>query len=101
MLMCYWAWLKQDKYWQLDSKEQLESVKQSVSTMLDELITCIPRFKGNGWSIPKIHEQLHVPFYIQMFGAHRNLHMGPTEHNHIELSKQPARRTQMRAKEFD
>ena len=36
-----------------------------------------------------------------MFGAHRNLHTRPTEHNHIELSKQPARRTQMRAKEFD
>ena len=101
MLMCYWAWLKQDKYWQTNSMEQLDHVKTAVSTMLDELITCIPRFKGNGWNIPKIHEQLHVPFYIQMFGAHRNLHTGPTEHNHIELSKQPARRTQMRAKEFD
>ncbi len=62
---------------------------------------CIPCFKGNGWNIPKMHEQLHVPYYIQMFGAHRNLHTGPTEHNHIELSKQPARRTQMRAKVFD
>jgi hypothetical protein len=101
MLLCYWAWLKQDKYWNLDSMDQYENVKQAVSTMLDELITCIPRFKGNGWNIPKVHEQLHVPFYIQMFGAHRNLHTGPTEHNHIELSKQPARRTQMRAKEFD
>lgn len=101
MLMCYWAWLKQDKYWRLDSIESLDSVKTAVSTMLDELVTCIPRLKGNGWNIPKIHEQLHVPFYILMFGAHRNLHTGPTEHNHIELSKQPARRTQMRAKEFD
>jgi hypothetical protein len=36
-----------------------------------------------------------------MFGAHQNLCTGPTEHNHIELSKQPARRMQMRANLFD
>jgi hypothetical protein len=48
-----------------------------------------------------IHEQLHVPHYIQMFGGHRNLHTGPTEHNHIELSKKIVCCTQMRAKEFD
>jgi hypothetical protein len=36
-----------------------------------------------------------------MFGAHRNLHTGPTEHNHIELSKKTAHRTQMRANDFD
>ena len=101
MLLCYWAWLKKDKYWQLDSIDQLETVKDAVSTMLHEVVTCIPRFKGNGWNIPKIHEQLHVPFYIQMFGAHQNLHTGVTEHNHITLSKEPAARTQMRANVFD
>ena len=36
-----------------------------------------------------------------MFGAHRNIHSGPAEHNHIELSKQPAVRTQIRAHVFD
>ena len=101
MLMCYWAWLKQDKYWSLDSTEQYEVVKSAVSTLLHELITCIPRLKGNGWNIPKVHEQLHVPYYILRYGAHRNLHTGTTEHNHIDLSKKPARRTQMRADTFD
>ena len=101
MLLCYWAWLKKDNYWQLDSVSDIETVKDAVSTMLHEVITCIPRFKGNGWNIPKIHEQLHVPYYIQMFGAHRNLHTGVTEHNHITLSKEPAGRTQMRAEVFD
>ena len=101
MLLCYWAWLKQDTYWKKDSTSQLEIVKNAVSTLLDELVSCVPRMKGNGWSIPKVHEQLHVPAYIQMFGAHRNLHTGPTEHNHIELSKKTARRTQMRANDFD
>ncbi len=30
MLMCYWAWLKQDKYWSLDSPEQLEIVQNAI-----------------------------------------------------------------------
>lgn len=101
MLLCYWAWLKEDKYWSVNSAHQLECVMESVSTLLESLISCVPRMKGNGWNIPKVHEQLHVPAYIQMFGAHRNLHTGPTEHNHIELSKKTARRTQMRANDFD
>jgi hypothetical protein len=101
MLLCYWAWLKQDLYWDINSTEQYEIVKDAVSTLLHELIHCVPRETGNGWNIPKIHEQLHVPCYIQMFGAHRNLHTGPAEHNHIELSKQPAGRTQMRAHVFE
>ena len=101
MLLCYWAWLKKDNYWQLNSAEELESVKDAVSTMLHEVTTCIPRFQGNGWNIPKIHEQLHVPYYIQMFGAHCNLHTGVTEHNHITLSKEPTGRTQMWANVFD
>ena len=101
MLLCYWAWLKKTTYWNIDSPSQLENVKIAVSTLLDELVSCVPRLKGNGWNIPKVHEQLHVPAYIQMFGAHRNLHTGPTEHNHIELSKKTARRTQMRANDFD
>jgi hypothetical protein len=33
--------------------------------------------------------------------SHQNLHIGPTHHNHIELSKQPARQTQMRGNLFD
>ena len=101
MLLCYWAWLKQDQYWKVDSIIQLDTVNHAVSTLLEELVSCVPRLRGNGWNIPKVHEQLHVPAYIQMFGAHRNLHTGPTEHNHIELSKKTARRTQMRANDFD
>ena len=101
MLLCYWAWLKQDTFWDPLSEAQYESVKDAVSTLLLELVSCVPRETGNGWDIPKIHEQLHIPCYIQMFGAHRNLHTGPAENNHIELSKKPAARTQKRSQVFD
>ena len=42
MMLCYWAWLKQDTYWKTDSTSQLEIVKNAVSTLLDELVSCVP-----------------------------------------------------------
>jgi hypothetical protein len=80
MCLCYWAWLKQDTYWKVDSTLQFECVMEAdVSMLLKELLSCVPHMKGNGCNTPKVHEQLHVPAYIQMFGAHQNLHTGPTK----------------------
>ena len=39
--------------------------------------------------------------YILLFGAHRNMHTGPQEHNHIENTKKPSERMQKRKAEFD
>ena len=69
--------------------------------MLNELVKCMPRLQGNGWDIPKMHKQLHVAFNILLFGSHKNIHTGPTEHNHIELSKKTAQGTQMQNATFD
>ena len=65
--------------------EQYERVKDTVSTLLDELMHCVPREAVNGWEIPKIHEQLYIAAYILMFEAHCNQYSSPAEHNHIEL----------------
>ena len=43
-----------------------------------------------------MHEQLHVADNIMLYGAHRNVHTGPQEHNHIENVKRPARLSQKR-----
>ena len=48
-----------------------------------------------------MHEQEHVAENIELFGAHRNVHTGPQEHNHIENVKQPGRRSQKRKAVFD
>ena len=52
-------------------------------------------------NIPKIHEQLHVAENIELYGAHRNVHTGPQEHNHIQNVKHPARGRQKRKALFD
>ena len=63
--------------------------------------TLFPWSKGCQWKIPKMHEQLHIADNIQLFGAHRNIHTGPQEHNHIENAKRPSQRTQKRKSVFD
>lgn len=100
-LLCYWAWLKNDQHWLKKDKTQFEAAKTAIAKMLNELVNCMPRLKGNGWDIPKMHEQLHVASNIMLFGSHKNIHTGPTEKNHIELSKKTARRTQLRKATFD
>src|SRR5688500_7557652 len=39
--------------------------------------------------------------YILLFGAHRNMHTGSTEHNHIENTKKPSEQTQKCKAAFD
>ena len=39
--------------------------------------------------------------YILLFDAHRNMHTGSAEHNHIENTKKPSERTQKRKAVFD
>src|SRR6476620_687685 len=51
--------------------------------------------------LPKWHEQQHIADNIDTFGAHRNLHTGSAEHNHIENAKKPSERTQKRKDVFD
>jgi hypothetical protein len=69
--------------------------------LLKEIITLIPRSTGNSWDIVKIHKQLHVVLNILLFGAHRNVHTGPQEHNHIQNTKKPSKQVQRNKIIFD
>ena len=68
---------------------------------MERLKNLLPRQLGNGWDTCKFHEQLHVIENIMLFGAHVHVHTGPSEHNHIENAKKPAKWTQMRRQTFD
>jgi hypothetical protein len=63
--------------------DQLETAKEAIAGMLHNLATYVPQTKGRGWDVPKFHEQLHVAQTILLFSSHKNVHTGPTEHNHI------------------
>jgi hypothetical protein len=101
LLLCYWAWLKKEEYWDLNDNESLQCAKSSIFETIKQLKLLFPRSTGNQWKIPKLHEQLHVAYYIWLYGSHQNIHTGPQEHNHIANSKKPSQQTQKRKKTFD
>ena len=68
---------------------------------MKEIITLLPRTTGQHWEIVKIHEQLHVILNILFYGAHRNVHTGPQEHNHIQNTKKPSKQVQRNKRTFD
>ena len=101
MLLCFWAWLKKDEYWHRGDEQSLADAKHAIATLLSETIVHFDRSSGQGWSIPKFHELLHIANNIRLWGSHQNIHSGPQEHNHIANIKQPARRTQKIKTKFD
>ena len=68
---------------------------------MKEIITLLPRTTGQHWEIVKIHEQLHVIINILFYGAHRNVHTGPQEYNHIQNTKKPSKQVQRNKRTFD
>ena len=60
-----------------------------------------PRTEGQGWNIPKFHEQLHVPDDILQNGSPAGTHSGPVEHNHIHFVKHLSRWTQKKRETID
>jgi hypothetical protein len=101
MLLCYWAWLKRPVFWRVGDHEIETQALEAIYTMIDKLTSLWPRATGNGWDLPKVHAQFHVPFNISRFGNQLNVHSGPQEANHIVLNKQPARNTQHRPDVLD
>jgi hypothetical protein len=101
MMLCYWVWLKKDKYWKRGDRAAKQSARVAIQTMLSELMKLWPREKGQGWEKAKVHEQLHVPDDIERNGSPRGWHSGPTENNHIASVKNYASQTNRRRETLD
>jgi hypothetical protein len=69
--------------------------------MIGKLVKLWPRGNGNGWHLPKVHAQFHVPRNIARMGNQMNVHSGPQEANHKVLQKQPSKNAQRRAGVID
>ena len=52
-------------------------VLEAIPTMIHKLTTLWPCATGNGWDLPKVHAQFHVPYNIACMGNQMNVHSGP------------------------
>jgi hypothetical protein len=101
-LLCFWAWLKKDKYWKIEAgKEALQTAEHAICILMGKIKSLWPRNQGCEWKKPKFHETYHNAFNIHLFGKPANRHSGPAEHNHICHVKNIAQKTQKRWIVFD
>ena len=61
----------------------------------------LKRKKGNGTRLTKVHQMLHVAFYIDMFGSAINWYGSPCESLHKYFVKRPGQKTQRRPDNFE
>jgi hypothetical protein len=101
MFLCYWVWLKRDTYWRINDSDSEDLALQAIHVMIGKLVKLWPRGNGNGWHLPKVHAQFHVPRNIARMGNQMNVHSGPQEANHKVLQKQPSKNAQRRAGVID
>ena len=49
MLLCYWAWLKKEEYWDCHDKDALESAKKAINKTTRKLKVLFPHTEGSQW----------------------------------------------------
>ena len=96
LILSYCEWLKLENFWKQLDTTTFERAQKAVETIANQIIQLMPRNTGNGWNIPKLHELLHVIENIFLFGASRNVHTGPQEHNHILNTKKTSKEVQQK-----
>ena len=110
MILCLWAWLKQDQFWKRGDKQYEAYAQDAIRTLIDKLNELMPRVDGQGWNITKVHELLHIIFDILEYGAHNNVNSDKCESSHKELIKnrqnkpgktRPAKQEQRRVATLD
>jgi hypothetical protein len=99
-IICYWAWLKQEKFWMVNDTTARDNASFAIRKMMEQLQSLWPRDDGEGWDLTKVHEQYHVPEDLERHGCHKNVHSAPQEHNHIMI-KRAAQKTQKNKKTLD
>jgi len=90
MNLAFYSWYKRGEPFPVNDDASTSAVKRCLSILLSTIKEFTPRNHGNGWKLQKIHEILHLPIDIYMFGSPQNYDNSPTEHGLIETAKRPA-----------
>ena len=92
-LLAYREWLHRTSFWQRGDTVAKAKVKTQIAKDLTYVQKHWPRDAGQGWCLPKMHEQLHVPDDIERNGPPATTFTGVTEHHHVSV-KRHCERTQ-------
>jgi hypothetical protein len=73
----------------------------AIRICVQKFKTVLKRKKGNGTKLTKVHQMLHVAYYIDMFGSAYNWYGSPCESSHKFFVKEPGKKTQRRPDNFE
>ena len=95
-LLAYRSWLHKTEYWEVGNNAGKVNAKEAIKSCLRYLKKHLPRTEGQGWNIPKFHEQIHVPDDIERNGPPSVTFTGVVEKQHINSKKHCERTTKNR-----
>ena len=100
-LLVFHSWMSdRSEYWTVGDEWAEKNALKSIVKMMDFITKTFSCKSPQGWHISKMHELLHVPKFISLFGAPSNFDSGPCERMHKEIAKQPGRKSQKRHATF-
>lgn len=91
MLLCYEQWTRLSTMWNRNDEEAAVSADKAIRVFLKFTKDTADRVQGQGWSLSKFHEMLHVVWCISRYGSTRNFDAGIGESNHKWLAKSPSK----------
>ena len=101
-LLCFEAWLEQPTFWEIgDPSGEAERAEAAISSLIRKIVKHLPREKGNGWKVSKLHEIKHIVRFIVAFGGPRGYNASRPEEHHKAHAKRPGRRSQKNVKTID
>jgi hypothetical protein len=99
-LLAYRAWLHKTEFWKVNDNEAKKRAKEAIKRCFKYLVTNFPRRQGQGWNLPKVHEQLHIPDDIERSGPPSVSFSGVVERQHV-TAKQHCGRTRKNRETLD
>ena len=81
-------WLTKKCYWKRNDKNARNRARKRIIKLMRQLQCDWNRASGQGFFIPKFHEQRHIPDDIERHGPPCGSHTGVTEHQHIDTKKE-------------
>ena len=101
LLLSFLAWCGSSTFWDVSNPEGEAEAEFSLKQVMHGLNALVPRSKGQGWNITKVHEIKHIAHDITRFGSPANTYSGPSETHHIRNAKDPAQTVKWERDTFD
>jgi hypothetical protein len=84
-LLCFDAWTRQPSFWVAGDIMAARRADDAISTLINMIVSRLPREKGHGWKVPTLHSLKHLVREIEGNGAPCNFMAEVPEYNHIRL----------------